>query len=124
MEKPAPITWLQGLDHRDWLLDGSKIRGRLLTRFNELDWSKAYCDLGPSVAGNPGPYWHVPTYDGDTTHRLYPKLLQTKWLWLVRQAIDEAVARAARARVPVVGDRETLPQSVLSPEPKDQEANA
>lgn len=99
MNDVAPVTWLQGFDHRDWLFDGHKIRGaEMLARFNALDWSKAYCDLGPSVSGNPGPYWHVPAGDGDTTHRLYPKLLQTKWLWLVRQAIDESVARALRAK--------------------------
>ncbi len=131
---PLP-TWLEGLDHRDWLFDGSPVRGKvMLARFNNLDWEKAWVDLGPSIAGNFGPYWHVPLketvidgdlYDcGDTVHRLYPKLLMTKWLWLVRQAIDESVARALRARVPVVGDREALPQTALSPEPKDQEASA
>ena len=93
-------AWLEGLDHRDWLFDGSPIRGPvMLARFNNLDWANAWVDLGPSVAGSLGPYWHVPlketiidgeVYDlGDTVHRLYPKVLQSKWLPLIRQAIEE-----------------------------------
>lgn len=72
----------------------------MLARFANLDWSKAHIDMGPSIFGNPGPYWHVPLketvidgvlYDcGDTVHRLYPKLLLTKWLPLVPHAIVEA----------------------------------
>jgi hypothetical protein len=106
----SPIDWLQGLDHRDWLFDGSVIRGKvMLARFNNLDWSKAWVDIGPSVAGNLGPYWHVPLketiidgelYDcGDTVHRLYPKVLTTKWLLLIRQAcIDHARLEVKRSK--------------------------
>jgi hypothetical protein len=55
------LSWLKGLDHRDWLFDGHAIRGRaMIEAFNDLDWSKAWMDLGPSPTGNPGPYWHVP----------------------------------------------------------------
>lgn len=94
-------TWRDRLSHKDWLFDGSEIRGRvMLTRFNNLDWSKAWVDLGPSIVGNPGPYWHVPLketwidgelYDcGDTVHRLYPKVLQTKWQPLILHACFQA----------------------------------
>ena len=96
MTKPVVADWWNdGLDHRDWLYDGHKIRGdEMIARFNSLDWSKAYMDMGPSVAGNPGPYWHVPLggqyADEDTVHRLYPKVLQSKWLWVIRRACEEA----------------------------------
>ena len=100
--------WLRGLTHKDWLFDGYPIRGRVaLARFKNLDWSKAWIDMGPSVAGNPGPYWHVPLketvidgeiYDlGDTVHRLYPKVLQSKWLGLIQQACKEIAARIPKA---------------------------
>ena len=92
--------WFDGLTHKDWLFDGAPIRGRvMLARFANLDWPKAWVDLGPSIAGNPGPYWHVPLretiidgeiYDfGDTVHRLYPKVLLSKWLPVIRRACEE-----------------------------------
>lgn len=109
---PAPKpAWLDGLTHKDWMFDGSKIKGDyMLARFENLDWSRAWVDMGPSVAGNPGPYWHVPfngptilngeeVDDGDTTHRLYPKLLQTKWLPLVRQAMTEMIGSDKRDKL-------------------------
>lgn len=78
MNVPADV--LAHLTHKDWLLDGRKIQGAaMLAMWNDLDWPKAWIDLGPSPAGNPGPYWHVPLRSGDTSHRLYPKVLQTKW---------------------------------------------
>jgi hypothetical protein len=91
--------WREGLTHKDWLFDGSAIRGEYaIERFNHLDWSKAWVDIGPSIAGNPGPYWHVPMDDGDTVHRLYPKILVGKWLLMIRQAcIEYAALQIARA---------------------------
>ncbi len=102
-ERAARVAkiWRDGLSHKDWLFDGSPVRGRVMEeRFKNLDWENAYVDLGPSIAGNFGPYWHVPLketiidgelYDcGDTVHRLYPKLLQTKWAMLVLHACYEA----------------------------------
>ena len=97
--------WRDNLSHRDWLFDGSPILGKvMLARFNNLDWSKAWMDLGPSIAGNLGPYWHVPLketiingnlYDaGDTVHHLYPKVLQSKWALLILHACYEAQRRA------------------------------
>jgi hypothetical protein len=93
-------TWRDALSHKDWLFDGSPIKGPvMLARFSNLDWEKAYVDLGPSIAGNLGPYWHVPLketiidgelYDaGDTVHRLYPKVLQSKWALLILHACNE-----------------------------------
>jgi|SRR5882672_605920 len=92
--------WRGGLTHKDWLMDGSHIRGEYaIAKFLRLDWSKAWVDMGPSVAGNLGPYWHVPMDDGDTTHRLYPKVLQTKWLPIIRQAcVEYAELQVARSK--------------------------
>jgi hypothetical protein len=92
----ADTDWLEGLKPSDWMLDGRPVRGHALTMFDDLDWTKAWVDAGPSPAGNSGPYWHVPLKSGDTTHRLYPKLLGTKWAPLVRRAIDETVEKAQR----------------------------
>jgi hypothetical protein len=102
-ERAAKIAqiWREGLSHNDWLFDGCPIRGSvMIARFNNLDWSKAYIDLGPSIAGNPGPYWHVPLKKtvidgvvyacGDTIHRLYPKILESKWALLILHACNEA----------------------------------
>lgn len=98
--------WRDGLSHKDWLFDGRPVRGDImLARFNSLDWDKAWIDLGPSVAGNLGPYWHVPLKetwidgklydDGDTVHRLYPKVLQSKWALLILHACHEVRRKAA-----------------------------
>lgn len=98
--------WRDGLSHKDWLFDGRPVRGRvMIERFNNLDWSNAWIDLGPNLFGNLGPYWHVPLketiidgelYDlGDTVHRLYPKLLQSKWALLVLHACHESEKRGS-----------------------------
>lgn len=94
-EQYAKQWWSDGLSHKDWLFDGSPIGKNDLDRWNDLDWSKAWMDMGPSVAGNIGPYWHVPRKIEDTTHRLYPKVLQGKWIHVIRQAVIEAAERAA-----------------------------
>lgn len=83
---------MDGLTYRDWLFDGHAIRSEaMIEKWNDLDWSKAWVDMGPSTAGNLGPYWHVPLRSEDTVHRLYPKLLQSKWLLVVRQAVEELI---------------------------------
>jgi hypothetical protein len=87
MSNPLP-AWLSGLTHKDWLRDGHRCSKE---QWDLLDWSKAWMDMGPSVAGNPGPYWHVPDRDGDCSHRMYPKILRGKWLRLIRRAIAEAM---------------------------------
>ncbi len=89
--------WMEGLTHKDWLFDGHPIRSPVaLERFGLLQWDKAWVDLGPSVAGNPGPYWHVPLHwdDDDTVHRLYPKVVLSKWLGIIRRACEECTERA------------------------------
>lgn len=114
-ERAATVAeiWRDDLSHKDWLFDGQPVRGKvMMARFANLDWDKAWIDLGPSIAGNPGPYWHVPLketwidgelYDcGETVHRLYPKVLQSKWAMLVLHACYESESRAAR-RIPTVG---------------------
>ena len=87
--RPQP-EWLDGLSHRDFLLDGGPCPEAM---WHRLDWSQAWCDLGPSPVGNLGPYWHVPVIspspDEGTVHRLYPKILQGKWAALIRQAATD-----------------------------------
>ncbi len=51
------------------------------------DWVKAWVDKGPSPAGNPGPYLHLPWKSGDdqwegSSHRIYPKLQIGDRLWV------------------------------------------
>lgn len=88
--------WMEGLDHRDWLFDGHPIRGtEMLCAWGELDWTRAYVDMGPSIAGNLGPYWHVPRPSMETVHRLYPKVLTTKWLGVIREAVAATAAVGA-----------------------------
>lgn len=87
--------WLSGTTHKDWLFDGGRCSEE---QWSHLNWAKAYVDLGPSAAGNLGPYWHVPHKDGETVHRLYPKLLQGKWLNVVRQAVLEFAAKKVAPR--------------------------
>lgn len=100
--------WREGLSPSDWLFDGRPVRGRIMVAmFNNLDWDKARVDLGPSIVGNPGPYWHVPLKEtvidgevyacGDTVHRLYPKLLQSKWGPLVLHACYETERKIREA---------------------------
>lgn len=105
-ERAAEVArvWRKDLTHKDWLFDGSPIRGRvLMAYFDNLDWDKAWIDLGPSIAGNLGPYWHVPLKQtvidgevyacGETVHRLYPKVLQSRWALLVLHACNEAARK-------------------------------
>ena len=91
--------WLKKTSPDDWLIDGHSIRGKYYLRmWKLLDWSKAWVDMGPSPAGNPGPYWHVPVeIDGDLmVKRLYPsiKILPNKGLLIARQAVKEIVAKS------------------------------
>lgn len=78
--------WLEGLTHKDWLFDGYPCSEG---QWNDLVWDRAYVDMGPSPSGNPGPYWHVPHRDGDTVHRLYPRVLKSKWLLVIQRAMVE-----------------------------------
>lgn len=109
-ERAAQVAkvWREGLSHKDWLFDGHPIRGEIMiARFNNLDWDNAWVDLGPSVFGNLGPYWHVPlketvingdVYDcGDTVHRLYPKVLGSKWSLLILHACNEVIRQYDRS---------------------------
>jgi hypothetical protein len=98
-------AWLDGLTFRDWLFDGSLCTAE---QFDNLDWSKALVDLGPSPAGNLGPYWRVPHVNGDTRHRLYPKVLKTKWAHAFHQAAlqyaEQRIAQLAAAPEPPAED--------------------
>ncbi len=88
-ESQTVPDWLRGLSHRDFLLDGYSCPE---ARWRRLDWSRAWVDMGPSPAGNPGPYWHVPLRaenGSETVHRLYPKVIKTKWVALIRRVVEE-----------------------------------
>jgi hypothetical protein len=75
----------------------SLIDGRPATkeRWAELlmDHPGIYADDGPSPAGNPGPYLHVPNADGQRWHRVYPKFRRTVgvertsvgWRWVEKR---------------------------------------
>lgn len=58
-------------------------------RWEEMDWSAAWVDPGPSPAGNPGPYLKVPRLDGETTHRVYPKTQPGDVLWVRESWVQE-----------------------------------
>lgn len=51
-----------------------------LKLWETLDWTRAVPDPGPSPAGNPGPYWKVPSTLG-TTHRVYCRYQVGDRLW-------------------------------------------
>lgn len=51
-----------------------------LKLWKTLDWTRATPDPGPSPAGNPGPYWKVPSTLG-TTHRVYCRYQVGDRLW-------------------------------------------
>jgi hypothetical protein len=49
--------------------------------WHELRWDEAWLDVnGPSPAGNPGPYWHVPFRD--IVVRVYPRVQPGDVLWV------------------------------------------
>lgn len=86
--------WLSGLTHRDWLCNGNPCSQEIWDR---LDWSRAYADLGPSPAGNPGPYWHVPYRYTDEVYRLYPRVMLGRWSWVIHQACQELAKKEVAA---------------------------
>ena len=93
--------WLGPLTQADWLLNGASIRTKDARElWDDLDWSKAWVDLGPSPMGNPGPYWHVPRKSSDTIHRLYPKVLKTKWISVIRRAVTDYARKQASTPEP------------------------
>lgn len=69
---------------RNGLLDGRRGGrvGWLRAIWDGLDWSSAVVDLGPSPAGNPGPYCKVPCPAEDTWHRVYPIFRAGDRLWV------------------------------------------
>lgn len=59
----------------------SLVDGHGMRSIDHLDLSKAWVDKGPSPAGNTGPYLKVPRRDGETTHRLYPRVAVGDRIW-------------------------------------------
>lgn len=77
-ETKKPV-WLHWLGARDFLMDGHPIKGDVdLERWNGLDWTSVYPDMGPSPSGNIGPYFRVFYPKEGTVHRIYPKI-PMKW---------------------------------------------
>ncbi|WP_315813411.1 hypothetical protein [Bradyrhizobium sp. SZCCHNR2028] len=93
-DAPGRPEWISGTTHKDWLRDGYRVTEE---QWADLDWNRAWVDMGPSPAGNLGPYWHVPLKSGETVHRLYPRL-PSKWRRLVKQAIVELSASGKSER--------------------------
>ena len=93
-DAPELPEWLTGTTRKDWLRDGYTITEE---QWADLDWSRAWVDMGPSPAGNLGPYWHVPLKSGETVHRLYPRL-PSKWRRVVKQVIAEVNAAVKTER--------------------------
>lgn len=80
----------------DWTLGNMQTR-RVITASNSYfnggpwsalakaaipDWEGAYLDLGPSPAGNPGPYLHVRFQGIDGIQRIYPRYQPGDRLWV------------------------------------------
>jgi hypothetical protein len=49
--------WLTETTRKDWLRNAYAISKE---QWADLDWSRAWVDMGPSPTGNLGPYRHVP----------------------------------------------------------------
>lgn len=69
----------------------SLFNGRSWTKLQKAqtwNWNEAWVDPGPSPAGNPGPYLHLPWLSGNsdpyegTVHRIYPKVRPGDRLWV------------------------------------------
>jgi len=67
------------------LVDGHAATAAVWAR---LEFSCSWVDPGPSPAGNPGPYLKVPTVDGDTTHRVYPRVQVGDVIWVKETYCD------------------------------------
>lgn len=70
------------LSHLTSLVDGA---GCSWGFWNGFDFSRAFADAGPSPAGNPGPYLHVPRSMGDgdeAVHRVYPRWQVGDLVWV------------------------------------------
>ena len=51
-------------------------------KWEDFDFTAAYVDNGPSPAGNPGPYLHVPLPCEGTVHRVYSRWTIGQHLWV------------------------------------------
>ena len=69
-------------------VDGSRVSSK---RWANLDFSKAWIDPGGSIFGR-GPYLKVPTFDGETTHRVRCLYEPGDVLW-VRETWQSVVSR-------------------------------
>jgi len=61
------------------LIDGGPAHKDL---WEELDFFNACVDKGPSPAGNPGPYLHVPASRWGSVHRIYPRIQVGDQVWV------------------------------------------
>lgn len=75
-----------------------------------LQFNKAWVDDGPSPAGNPGPYLHVPYNDGDLTdvvYRVYPRVQPGDHIW-----IKETWGQDMTGEIFYKQDQDTLPSTL------------
>lgn len=77
------------------LVDG---HGGSADRWAALDFEAVWVDPGPSPAGNQGPYLKVPTRDGDSVHRVYPRAQPGDRLWVKETWYDDMPGEPRRAR--------------------------
>ena len=96
---------------RNSLIDGAGHSGKWWTEWwSKLDWDKAWADNGPSPAGNPGPYLHVPYPPDDTVHRIYPRVQPGDGLW-VRESLRKSgagIVTYAADALPVMRQSESV----------------
>lgn len=62
------------------LVDGRGVSAKNWAKY-DFDFTQAWHDNGPSPAGNPGPYLHVPSRAYHTTHRIYPTVFPGDEIW-------------------------------------------
>lgn len=89
-EDRRPIT------PRNSLVDGNGIGPRGLYGdpdfWEHLDWDSARVNMGPSPAGNPGPYLKAPYPPEGSVHRIYPRVQAGDLLW-VRETFSGELRR-------------------------------
>jgi len=102
------LTW------RNSLVDGCRNKKLFLS----LDWSSLdiFVDGGPSPAGNPGPYLHVPHKTDGTTHRVYPQWQKDDRLW-VKETFFRLLqfSRKEKKFLPVVSNIKTVRYAADNP---------
>ena len=65
------------------MIDGQKVARKYWDQYRfDFDSESVLVDGGPSPAGNPGPYLHVPSMELGSRHRIYPDCWPGDLLWV------------------------------------------